>query len=537
LEKKAFIYPALVMCVLILGIGIRILKFPEIPPGLHIDEASSAYEAFSLLETGKDKWGHPLPAYFPGWGSGQNVLQAYLTIPFLKLFGLGILSARLPALILGILSLPLFFYCLRPVGRFPALLGLLLISLVPWHFMLSRWALESNLAPFCMLLGATALTRALLTRGKRWIVPALIPFAGALYAYGTTILVLPALFGLVWWFYYKQIRLQWPAWLLALTLFSILAFPFFIFFVENYLLHANLSWTDGFFFSTPLLPSNRLHQISSGSWLDTLYVNYRFLKTGFADNTNYNLMPGYRLLLSLTLPVTIAGLITGIFQMLGRKDQWHLKPGNTVIAVFLFWAMASGVLAFCFRLNINRFNHFYLPALAISVWLINTGIKSLNHPLLKRTLQLGVVGWMVVESSAGILHYFTYYPQTEIRTGFQAGLEEAFEAVHQLPVSQVRLPTDNMPLPLTYNYALFYLHYPPAAFQEKGDFKIEGGVYKVNRFGKYLFYDAYLDRRKAYGYLTRKGGFKSDARLRREICYENEFWEVGIIRPPAVIRR
>ena len=163
------LHKLLVFAVLGLGIAVRVWHFPAVPPGLNQDEAASAYEAFSLTQTGCDKWGNPWPVYFPAWGSGQNVLLAYLTIPVIKAFGLSIFAARLVPLLLGLLTLPLFYYCLRPLGRYPALLGLLLLAVAPWHFMLSRWGLESNLLPFWMLLGCTTLSRAISTQRRRWI--------------------------------------------------------------------------------------------------------------------------------------------------------------------------------------------------------------------------------------------------------------------------------------------------------------------------------------------------------------------------------
>jgi 4-amino-4-deoxy-L-arabinose transferase-like glycosyltransferase len=533
LKNKAYCYSALIISILISGILLRIIRFPEIPPGLNIDEAVGAYEAFSLLETGKDKWGHAWPAYFPGWGSGQNVLLAYLTIPFVKIFGLTILSARLAALLFGLLTLPLFYFCISPLGRFPALLGLLLICVAPWHFMLSRWALESNMLPFCMLLGCTALTRALITQQKKWIIPALLPFALALYAYATTIVVLPILFGLILLFYFKQVRLQWQAWLLSLVLFFILAFPFLIFFIENHLLKSNISWTNQFFFTTAVLPSNRLDQVNSGTWLNTIYLNCQFLLAGFDDKTNYNLMPGYSVLLSFTLPLTAIGLVTGAYRILKNKRHQARKPGNIVMAVFLFWAIASLVFFLFFELNINRFNHFFLPAMVITVWLLHLFLKSLNRSSYKLSGKLFIIGWIIMEGSAGIWHYFTNYPQGTIRYTFSADMKEAFDAVHKLPVSQVYLTSGNMPVSLGYIYALFYLKYPPEEFQKNGDFEIQDGIYKVNRFGKYAFYHEYIDRSKDYGYLLRKMDIKRDGAFQREICYEDESWEVGIIKAGA----
>ncbi|MGH7534310.1 MAG: glycosyltransferase family 39 protein, partial [Gemmatimonadales bacterium] len=78
-----------------LGVGLRLYLFPVVPPGLNQDEAAAAYEAYSLLQTGQDRWGNRLPPYFPAWGSGQSVLLSYLTAPFLALFGLSIAAVRL----------------------------------------------------------------------------------------------------------------------------------------------------------------------------------------------------------------------------------------------------------------------------------------------------------------------------------------------------------------------------------------------------------------------------------------------------------
>ena len=208
MSKSTYLRTALLALTLLLGVFIRVGQFPHLPPGLNQDEAASAYEAYSLAETGQDKWGNPLPAYFPAWGSGQNVLLAYLTAPVVKVFGLSVFTARVVSLLLGLLTLPLLYYCLRPLGWFVALLGTLLLAVAPWHFMLSHWGLESNLVPFFMLLGCTTLSRALLTQRRRWIVPALVPFALSLYAYGTTVVVLPVLLGVVGLLCFRQVWAQ-----------------------------------------------------------------------------------------------------------------------------------------------------------------------------------------------------------------------------------------------------------------------------------------------------------------------------------------
>src|SRR5579875_3235756 len=88
--------------ILAIGVGFRVAGFPNYPPGLNQDEVSAGYESWSLLQYGTDRWGNPWPAYFPSWGSGQNVLYSYLTIPFIKVFGLTAFSVRIVSLLAGI---------------------------------------------------------------------------------------------------------------------------------------------------------------------------------------------------------------------------------------------------------------------------------------------------------------------------------------------------------------------------------------------------------------------------------------------------
>ena len=93
--------------ILVCGLLVRIVSFSKIPAGLNQDEAAAAYESYALLKTGSDKWGNPYPVYFVAYGSGMNVLQSYLSIPFIMIVGLNSFTARIVALIFGCLTLPL----------------------------------------------------------------------------------------------------------------------------------------------------------------------------------------------------------------------------------------------------------------------------------------------------------------------------------------------------------------------------------------------------------------------------------------------
>lgn len=525
--RQRLLYRAAVLVILGIGAAIRLIQYPKIPGGFNQDEASGLYEAYCLAETGMDRWGNVLPPYFPSWGSGQNVLLSYLSVPVVKALGLSVFSARLVPVTLGILALPLLWWGLRPLGRYAAALGMLLLAIVPWHFMLSRWALESNLVPFFMLLGCVLFSRGLITGRRRWIIPSLIPFALALYAYGTTVVVLPLMAVLLLPVYWRQLWNQAGAWLLAALVFILTAFPFLIYLIENQIVRHNLSWTDSLFFATPLLPSNRLDQVN-GQTLDAVFeFNRAFFNSGFQDGSVYNILPGFPLLLLFTLPLALAGMVAATFVVARQlRAAAPGKPADVVVTVFFAWALSALPMLGLFTLNINRFNHFYLPALVLAVWLVDRIIFHFTDYVPKPLVRALVVLWLVCEGGLAVQNYFTSYRSSAIQREFNSGLAEAFAAAKQLPVGQVII-TDHMPLP--YVYTLFFTQYSPREFQQHAQYTLTPeGIYQVNRFGKYVFQNSYLTPGQPVGYLVRQGQF-ADTNPARQIVFFNDAWEVGIM--------
>ena len=74
--------------ILIVGSLVRLVAIGKFPNALNVDEASSGYDAFSLMKYGVDRGGNSYPVYLYAWGSGQSVLYSYLMIPVLMITGL-----------------------------------------------------------------------------------------------------------------------------------------------------------------------------------------------------------------------------------------------------------------------------------------------------------------------------------------------------------------------------------------------------------------------------------------------------------------
>jgi len=151
--------------ILLIAAATRLAGLTDAPPGINHDEAGNGYDAYSILKTGKDRWGQSWPIVLEGFGRAdwRGALYAYLVMPFHALVGPEelILSTRLPAALLGVLTI-VGLYCAvsrlsdRPTGLWAAFF----LALSPWHLQISRFGHESSLTPAMTIVAVTFLAYA-----------------------------------------------------------------------------------------------------------------------------------------------------------------------------------------------------------------------------------------------------------------------------------------------------------------------------------------------------------------------------------------
>jgi 4-amino-4-deoxy-L-arabinose transferase-like glycosyltransferase len=477
----------------VIGVGVllRCLYFPNVPPGINQDEASAAYEAYSLLLTGKDRWGNPFPIYFPGWGSGQNVLYSYLTIPAIAVFGLNIFSARLVNVVFGILILPLMYICVKAICNARiAFYSTLLLAILPWHIMMSRWGLESNLLPFFLLLGIYTFHKAIAFKKKNILIAfSLVPWAISFYAYATSIFVVPPLMLLSLVFYRKRIYQHKVLWMFAAILFLTISAPFIIFLLKNQILNTNFGFEKLLPISIPLLPSPRL--IESGSPIDQ---NLRLILNGFDDGLVWNTPSRFLPFFMVTFPF----LWIGIALYFSR-----LKRGS--INLFLLWMISCIPLFLLVKLNINRANAFLVPVIIFSIigfLSIKDNLKSKN---VRNILAYTTSIWIFTNSIIFSSYYFSIYP-SKVSAEFQVGLEDALKiALDTANPSEKVLISGK--IPINYVYFLFFRAVDPESFQKKSLYVFQGDAYLVRKFDRFYFDDQYIYKNleKPFVYIHRSG--------------------------------
>lgn len=141
-----------------------ILRFykSNYPPFLW-DEAALGYNAYSILETGKDEYGKLLPLIFKSFGDYKPGIYVYLILPFVKIFGLNELSVRLPSILIGSL-IPIFLYFLikeyDPKLKKLSLITATVLAFNPYNIHFSRGAWETNILTFELVLASFLFVRA-----------------------------------------------------------------------------------------------------------------------------------------------------------------------------------------------------------------------------------------------------------------------------------------------------------------------------------------------------------------------------------------
>lgn len=144
---------------------LRIYNIANIPMGLYMDEASVAYNAYSILTTGKDEHGVAFPFAFQAFGEYKMPVFIYMTSASLALFGKNEFAIRIPSALFGTLTVILFYFFANEIIRYEqkleerqqegfALVSTFLLAISPWHIQFSRAGFEAIVALFFYLLGA-----------------------------------------------------------------------------------------------------------------------------------------------------------------------------------------------------------------------------------------------------------------------------------------------------------------------------------------------------------------------------------------------
>jgi hypothetical protein len=489
-ELRAFLREHwILVAILSVGIGVRLYAFGSVPPGFNQDEAALGYDAFALLNYGIDRNGFHNPVLLVSWGSGMNALPGYLAMPLFLLFDVSVASLRGVNLIAGILSLPAFYFLVRETGdKTLALLATFLLAISPWHIMISRWGLESNLLPALFVFGVLYFNRG--RENARSLLWAAVFFALTLYAYGTAYLATPLFLVLASFIFVKHRPRTWKPLVQAAVVFCVLALPIALTLIVN---QFKLDSIETRFLSIPRLPSEpRYETIStlfgdnglSAVW-DNLKTFGELLVSG-DDGLIWNAVPGFDYLYALGLPLALLGLVVTV----GRR---RFSPSHTEF-LFLAWLATSVVLAAAEPVNINRINLVFLPLIffaavgvrvvAASRLITNALVGPHRRILAERLLLAGLVAVFCISFLRFSDKYFGSYRE-EASAAFFSSFGDAINRAADSTSGPLCI-TGRVNQP--YVFVLFYRRLDPRIFIRTVQYENPGAQFQnVLSFDRFTF--------------------------------------------------
>ncbi len=171
---------------------LRLNALSKVPPALFGDEIDVGYQAYSLLKTGKDMEGRPLPFFVRSTAEYRAPLFIYSDVPFIAIFGLNEWGVRLSAAFWGLVSiLGLYLLVNTLFDTKVALISSAFMAISPWSIQYSRAAFEVTMLISFIIFGIYFY---LLGLKKKYLLPiSALLFGLTPYIYSTADVFVPLL--------------------------------------------------------------------------------------------------------------------------------------------------------------------------------------------------------------------------------------------------------------------------------------------------------------------------------------------------------
>lgn len=466
----------------------RLWQFGLIPGDINQDEAFAGYEAWSLLHYGVDSSLHPWPVYLTAWGSGMNVLESFLMMPFIALFGLKTWVIRLPQLLVGLLSIAAAYGIGKRARdeRF-GLLFAFLLAVCPWHILLCRWGLESNLAPGFLLFGLYFFLRG--TEDSRFLCLSALLYGLSLYAYATIWPVLPILLllQLVYAAAMKKLRADRYLVLAGLIL-AVLALPLLLFVLINYgyMDEIVLPWL-----SIPKLLVTRSGEVSLRHIGENL-ANALSILLRRSDGLIWNSPERFGVFYILSLPLMLLGLGQSVADFCRSRKKRELSLSG----FFLIQLLGGVLICAAVNVNLNRMNILLLPLSYFEA----AGLETLFSVDLRKLGALVCAAYLVLFCCFEA-YYFTDYAG-RVRMDFSYGFADALDAA----LKENSRDTVYISADVHYPKVLFYTETPPEEFNASVEYNYYPAAYLSARsFGRFRFDPDLSAPDKDAVYILRRG--------------------------------
>ena len=512
MNKKIFVFLTLII---ILASFLRLWQLGKVPLSPDWDEVALGYNAYSIMQTGRDEYGELLPIVLRSFDDYKPALYAYLAIPSISFFGLNVFSVRLPSAIFGILTVIATYFLARELFKNSRLkleienwkleipeVATLLLAISPWHIQFSRVAFEANVGVALNILGILFFLKSF---NKQWLLfLSALMFGLGLHIYQSEKVFVPLLLIILIVIFRKRLLAIKKKYILISSLiFIIISLPLIYFTLTNRDVFARAKGVSIFSNSsiiqanTEKIARDRANNDILGLVLDNRRVEFaKYIAGGYLSHLDFNWLfikgdiarhhaPGMGLMYLAELPFLLIGIYSLIF---GKFDK-------TAKIFTILWFLIVPIPASI----TNDIPHAvravnFLPILQILtaigamsslIWILNMRHKILNIRISYLILIL-ISTLSIFNLSYYLNQYFVQQNYFHARY-WQYGYENIVDYVATVQKDYRKIIVSNTSsMDQSYMFFLFYLKYDPHKYLSEGG-TLTGEIEGKNRFDNFEF--------------------------------------------------
>jgi 4-amino-4-deoxy-L-arabinose transferase-like glycosyltransferase len=538
MNKKIVLF--LLGIILAIAIILRVWQLGSVPSSPDWDEAALGYNAYSILQTGKDEYGKFLPVILRSFDDYKPALYTYLIIPLLLVFDLNISVVRFPAAFFGVLAVLATYFLVKELvsGRYReqiSLLSAFFLAISPWHLQFSRIAFETQVGLAFNIFSILFFLKGL--KKPYFLLFSAFFAALSIHTYQSEKVYLPILFIVLLAIYWREIIRIPKKWLGgAVILGLVILSPLFIEIMTNQNVLLRAKGVSVFSNQTEFLKRNVLKYNVDKENNDILglIVNNRRVEYGKAvvagyiahydlnwlfitgDNERHH-APYMGLLYLFELPLLLVGIYIVLFGNISRKAKL------TIFAIFLIApipaSVTSGVPHAVRTIN-------FLPTFQIF-----TAFGLLYFVLylaqLKRIVAFtayGIFGLLVLLNFMYYLNQYFVQQNYYFSEYWQYGYKEAIDYIKPIAKNYDTIVVSNKaPLDQSYMFFLFYYKYNPLEYQKLGG-TVSGGFAESHKgFNNFVFRPIEWEKEDKQGvlFIGRPNDIPESANILHKISYLN----------------
>jgi len=441
----------IILIIIALAFFLRVWHLGSVPDGVYSDEASIGYDAYSILNTGKDFHGHFLPLFFESFGEWKSPIAIYSAVPAIAFFGLNPFATRLPSAIFGMFTVLALYLVARELFKEKvALLASFFLAVSPWALIYSRTAMESIAVLPALFLFAFWFFLKGLRNSRFWIISAGL-FALSFYSYFSSRLFIPLFLILLLWIFRVELAAKKKRLIAPLVVFFLLSLPL----ISVALFSPQILFARAQVVSIIFTPG---HSFSEFLGNYGQYFSSDFLFSKGDANLRHSL-PGYGQLLWFMAPLILAGIAHVLIFFRNEKSGKLLFVWLAIfpVAAALTWEGIPHATR-----SITALGLFEIFAALGAVSLFDY-VRKLTDQKIAIAVSIAFLFFAASDIGGFLNEYFFKYP-AQSAAWFESGLDNAFNFIRQKQdlYDTIALTAG---LDQAKTYAAFYLNLPPEIAQ------------------------------------------------------------------------